>query len=143
MANAAPAPVALTARDLHIHLADILILDHEDVVLREGERVALVGRNGTGKSTVLKVLSGVETFYTGELTRRRGLRAAYLPQEVTLDPDRTVRASILDGAAEVCELLRQYEGHSDRDARATAALEARIEVLGGWLLEQRLAELSS
>ena len=143
VANAAPAPVALTARDLHIHLADILILDHEDVVLREGERVALVGRNGTGKSTVLKVLSGVETFYTGELTRRRGLRAAYLPQEVTLDPDRTVRASILDGAAEVCELLRQYEGHSDRDARATAALEARIEVLGGWLLEQRLAELSS
>jgi ATP-binding cassette subfamily F protein uup len=143
VANPAPAAVALTAQSLHIHLADKLILDHEDIVLREGERVALIGRNGTGKSTVLKVLAGVESFFTGELTRRRGLRAAYLPQEVALTDGETVRENILDGAAEVRELLHQYEGRSPGDAKATAVLEARIELLGGWLLEQRLEELSS
>jgi len=143
VANPVPAPAALTARDLHIHLADLLILDHEDLVIREGERVAVVGRNGCGKSTVLKVLAGVENFFTGELALRRGLRAAYLPQEVVLDPARTVRECILDGAAEVCELLHQYEGRKPGDAAATAALEARIEHLGGWLLNQRIEELSS
>lgn len=143
MANPVSAPAALTARDLHIQLADLLILDHEDVVIREGERVALVGRNGCGKSTLLKVMAGVESFYTGELALRRGLRPSYLPQEVALDPDRTVRDCILDGAAEVLALLHQYEGRTPGDAVATAALEARIEHLGGWLLNQRLEELSS
>jgi ATP-binding cassette subfamily F protein uup len=143
VANPVSAPVALTATDLHIHFADTIILDHEDIVLREGERVALVGRNGTGKSTILKVLSGVESFYTGEIIRRRGLRATYLPQEAALDPDRTVRENVLAGASEVLDLIHQYEGRTPGDAKATAALEARIEALGGWLVEQRLEELCS
>lgn len=143
VANPAPAPVALTAREIHIQLADRLILDHEDLVLREGDRVAVVGRNGCGKSTVLKVLAGVETFFTGELAMRRGLRPAYLPQEVALEPERTVRECILDGAAHVRSLLRQYEGRQPGNPAATAQLEAQIEQLGGWLLDQRIDELVS
>jgi len=143
VANPVPAPVALTAREIHIQLADRLILDHEDLVLREGDRVAVVGRNGCGKSTVLKVLAGVENFFTGELTMRRGLRPSYLPQEVALDPERTVRDCILDGAADVLALLHNYEGRQPGNSVATAELEAQIELLGGWLLNQRLDELIS
>ena len=90
--------VILTATQLHVQIAGNVLVDNQDLLLHEGERVGLIGRNGSGKSTLLKILAGKEHFYTGDVTLTRGVRAAYLPQEVDLTHGKTVRENILEGA---------------------------------------------
>ncbi|MBQ7649851.1 MAG: ATP-binding cassette domain-containing protein, partial [Victivallales bacterium] len=64
----------LSATALHFQIAENVLIDNQDLIVREGERVALVGRNGTGKSSLLRILSGHEKFFTGELSTRKRLR---------------------------------------------------------------------
>lgn len=123
-------------------MADKVLVDHEDFAIREGERLALVGRNGTGKSTLMRVLVGAESFYTGEISRRRGLRCSYLAQEIALRDDATVRDNILDGAADILELVAHYESATS-GSQEQLALEAQISLLDGWRLEGRAEMLGS
>jgi ATP-binding cassette subfamily F protein uup len=88
MADAAP--TLLTALDLGVRYNEHVILDGASLTIREGEHVGLVGRNGSGKSTFLKILAGQQTADRGEITRRRGMIISYLSQEFTLDPAKTV-----------------------------------------------------
>ena len=60
--------VILTATQLHVQIAGNVLVDNQDLLLHEGERVGLIGRNGSGKSTILKILAGKEHFYTGDVT---------------------------------------------------------------------------
>lgn len=135
------APVAITATSLDVHIADSIILDHQDLLVHDGERIGLVGRNGSGKSTLLKILAGQEHFFTGEVALRKGIRAAYLPQEVSLVNGLTVRDNILRGASETLRLLHEYE-HTAHGA-STESLERQITALNGWDLDVRLEMLLS
>src|SRR5262249_56333136 len=80
------APTLLTATDLVVRYNERVIFDRASLTLREGERIGLVGRNGCGKSTFLKILAGVVQPDGGELTSRRGLVSGYLSQDFALDP---------------------------------------------------------
>ncbi len=131
-------PVLLTGTSLHYQISDTVLLDSQDILLREGERVALVGRNGSGKSSLMRILSGREQFFTGEITRKKGLRVQYLPQEVELRAGLTIREAILEGAADLLDLLREYE-HCEGPRQAE--LEHQISIRGGWDLENRLETL--
>lgn len=64
------------------------LLDQTDFTLEESERIGLIGRNGTGKSTLLKVLAGLEFLDDGKLQVRQGLRMTYVPQEPVFDPQK-------------------------------------------------------
>ncbi|MGL5631891.1 MAG: ATP-binding cassette domain-containing protein [Azovibrio sp.] len=84
------------------------LLDHADFQLDPGERVALIGRNGTGKSSLLAALAGVGNLDDGGVWRQPGLRLAYVPQEPVLVPEHTVFESVVSGLGEVSRLLEEY-----------------------------------
>ena len=134
-------PVVLSATGLDIRLAGSVLLDKQELVLREGERVGLIGRNGSGKSTLLRVLAGREHFFTGEVNTRKSLRIAFLPQELDLPAGQTVRDSVLGGAAEVLNLIHEYE--TTAPGRHLHDLEMAITARDGWNVESRLAMLLS
>ena len=110
--------------------------------MQEGERVGLLGRNGSGKSTFLKIVAGTMQPDSGEIVRRRDLMTGYLPQVFDLDAERTVHANILEGARRIMEWIAEYEAGPANEARA-AELLAWIDHADGWELEHRIKSLIS
>ena len=130
-------PSILNAQDLYVRYNEQVVLDHASLAIHEGDRVGLVGRNGSGKSTFLRILAGQLEPDTGTVARRRGLVVGYLPQEFALDPQLTVLENIRTGAAHVLDLIAEFEsipGHTGRHDE----LEERIRVLDGWTLDRRI-----
>ena len=121
------------------------LLDHTAFALEPGERVALIGRNGSGKSSLLKVLAGLERLDDGTLQLQQGLRVHYVPQEPQFDADATVFEAVGQTLAEPRALRRRYEALAADPAAATHPheldeLQSRLEALGGWTWEQRVTE---
>lgn len=131
------AQALLTAKDLVVAFNDRVILDSATLALHEGDRIGLVGRNGTGKSTFLKVLAGLHTPDSGEVAARRGLVISYLSQEFTLDPKKNVLENIRDGASHVLGLIKEFEALPAASKRHEE-LEERIAQLDGWNLDNRI-----
>src|SRR5205807_298462 len=104
----------------------------------DNDRIGMVGRNGSGKSTFLKILAGVQAPDKGEVTQRRGLAIGYLPQAFALDPLLTVEENIRAGARLVLELISEFESLPAASKRH-ADLEQRILHLDGWGLDHRIA----
>jgi len=88
----------LSANEIRLAYGHQLLLEGITLNVSPGEKVALVGRNGCGKTSLLKILAGENEADSGEISRRRGLRVGYLPQEFELDPTATVLAYIEAGA---------------------------------------------
>lgn len=118
------------------------LLDGATLAVEAGEKVGLVGRNGCGKTTLLRILSGEEPPDAGEVTRRRGLRVGYLPQEFELDGERTVRENIQSGAADLLDWLQRYEAGQGSESEL-AELQHRIDAADGWNLQARIAAEAS
>ncbi|MBR0457993.1 MAG: ATP-binding cassette domain-containing protein [Victivallales bacterium] len=133
-------PVMLLATGIHYQIAENVLIDRQDLILREGERVALVGRNGCGKSSLMRILAGTEQFFQGDISTRKRLRAAYLPQEVDLTSGATVKACILEGASELMEMIHEFE-HAE--GRRQQELEDTINRRNGWDLENSIKTLAS
>ncbi len=127
------------------------LLDHADLELRKGERVCLVGRNGEGKSSLLRLISGEQAADDGEVWLRPGLRVAALAQEVTLDSRAPVFDVVAGGLGELAALISSYHhaAHAlgqGQDAGALdrlATLQQELEAGGGWQLEQRVESVLS
>ena len=114
------------------------LLDHTDFSLESGERVGLIGRNGTGKSSLLKILAGCDKVDDGDISVQSGVRIAYVPQEPTLDLGSTVFEAASEGLRDAREARDLYLAHPagvDLDA-----LQSRIEALDAWNWEQRVSE---
>ena len=124
----------LTLVNAHLAFGHLPLLDDADFSLVEGERVGLIGRNGTGKSSLLKILAGLEQPDDGMVQRQQGLVTAYVPQEPALDGHATVFEAVQQGLAPVLDLIAQYEsGQGDLDA-----LQTQIEANDGWQWKQRV-----
>ncbi len=128
----------LTLTDAHLAYGHVALLDHTDFALEAGERVGLIGRNGTGKSSLLKIIAGLERPDDGELRLQQGLRLALVAQEPQLDGAATVFDAVSEGVAEAKALRERYEAHGADDD--LDALQTRIEALDGWTWEQRVTE---
>jgi ABC transport system ATP-binding/permease protein len=126
------------AMEIEVRHNTRVLLDRASLALEEHDRVGLVGRNGSGKSTFLRVLAGLQEPDAGEVTRRRDLVIGYLPQEASLDPALTVEENIRVGARPVLELIREFEA-LPADSKKHADLEHRILALDGWEIDHRLA----
>ncbi|HUP07615.1 MAG TPA: ATP-binding cassette domain-containing protein [Caldimonas sp.] len=113
------------------------LLDGASFALESGERVGLIGRNGTGKSSLLKVLAGLERLDDGIVQATQGLRIRYVAQEPAFASGATVFDSVAEGVAEARELRRRYEAHAPGED--LDALQAAIEAHAAWNWEQRVA----
>ena len=126
----------LSLVDAHLAYGHVPLLDGAAFALESGERVGLIGRNGTGKSSLLKVLAGIERLDDGLLQVQQGMRIVYVAQEPAFDAAATVFEVASEGVAEAKALRARYEAHmpgEDLDA-----LQTRLEALDGWTWEQRV-----
>ncbi len=125
----------------------VALLDHAEFSLEAGERVGLIGRNGTGKSSLLKVIAGETRLDDGLLTLQQGLRVAYVEQEPAFDPAISVFDAVAGGLAEIRDLISEYDqitakmgaGDDGELLERMQYLQARIDVVDGWNLENRVA----
>lgn len=114
----------------------VALLDRTSFSLEANERIGLIGRNGTGKSSLLRILAGMERPDDGTLQMQQGLRLAFVAQEPILDRDDTVFDAVCSGLASVRSLVDAYcEGIGDLDK-----LQSAIELQDGWNWEQRVDE---
>jgi ABC transport system ATP-binding/permease protein len=126
----------LTLSDAQLAYGHHPLLAHADFALETAERVGLIGRNGAGKSSLLKILAGLERVDDGTLQLQQNLRIAYVAQEPVLDPARSVFDTVREGLAPVLDLVDRYtRGEGDLDA-----LQGRIEAEDGWNWQQRVDE---
>ena len=128
----------LTLLDAHLAYGHVPLLDGAAFSLEPGERVALIGRNGAGKSSLLKILAGLERPDDGSLQVQQGTTRFYVPQEPAFDATATVFDVVGQGVAQARELRLRYERHEPGED--LDALQTRLEALGGWTWEQRVQE---
>ena len=127
----------LSLSNAHLAYGHVALLDNAAFSLETGERLGLIGRNGAGKSSLLKILAGLEKLDDGLLQLTQGLRIRYVPQEPAFEPGHSVFEAVSEGVAEARALRLAYEEHApgvDLDA-----LQTRIEALDAWNWEQRVA----
>lgn len=128
----------ITLQDAQLAFGHVALLDHTDFSLEPQERVGLIGRNGTGKSSMLKILARLEKPDDGILQVQTGLRVAYVPQEPVLDLEATVFDAASLGLADAREARDLYL--SGADGLDLDTLQSRIEALDAWNWEQRVEE---
>ncbi len=128
----------ITLQNAQLAYGHVALLDHTDFSLESQERVGLIGRNGTGKSSLLKILASLEKPDDGTLQVQTGLRIAYVPQEPILDLQSTVFEAASKGLADARAARDLYL--SGADGLDLDALQNRIEALDAWNWEQRVEE---
>ncbi len=114
-----------------------------------GAKIGVLGLNGSGKSSLLRIIAGTDPNYTGEITRSKGYSVGILEQEPQLDPDKTVKEIVEEGKKELVAMLHEYDAVSNKMGEATpdelekllekqAQLQEKIEAANGWELENVL-----
>jgi ATP-binding cassette subfamily F protein uup len=126
----------LSLSDAHLAYGHVALLDGAALSLESGERIGLIGRNGTGKSSLLKVVAGLEKLDDGLLQLTQGLRIRYVPQEPVFSDGGTVFDAVSEGIAEARAVRDAYEAHAE--GVDLDALQSRIEQLDAWNWEQRV-----
>ena len=128
----------ITLLDAQLAFGHVALLDHADFSLESSERIGLIGRNGAGKSSLLKILGGLSKPDDGSMQVQQGLRIAYVAQEPQLDAQATIFQAACVGLETAIALREQYlSGASGLDLDA---LQSQIEALDAWNWEQRVEE---
>jgi sulfate-transporting ATPase len=116
-----------------------------------GAKIGVLGLNGSGKSSLLKIMGGIDTNYEGEARPQPGIKVGYLPQEPELDPNKDVRSVVMEGLGGAFAQVARFNEISDRFAdpeldpdemnkllEEQAKLQDAIDAAGGWELERKL-----
>src|SRR5436309_1809343 len=111
-----------SASELVVRFGSQVVLDKATVTIVEGERVGLVGRNGSGKSTFLQIAAGAMKPDAGEFNQRRDLVVGYMPQLFELEEKATVHANIVSGAQRILDLIAEYETAPAESSAATKVI---------------------
>lgn len=141
----------ITLDNAHLSFSRWLLLDGAGFTLDAGEKVALIGRNGVGKSTLLQVLAGTCALDKGVLWRDDAARLAYVPQEPPLDPEHTVFEAVAAGLGGLSQILLDYHAVShdlaqegtDTDALLTRLqkIQTALEAQDGWSAQNRVEQV--
>ncbi|MBV1775244.1 ATP-binding cassette domain-containing protein [Burkholderiaceae bacterium DAT-1] len=136
----------LTVEHAHLAFGHVALLDDASFSLESGERIGLIGRNGAGKSSLLKAIAGQTKLDDGEIRIAREAKVAYVPQEPPMRPEATVFETVAEGLGDLRQLLVEYHdasvkaGTGDGDAldRMTA-LQHELEARDGWRVDSLIA----
>ena len=125
------------------------VLHHADFQLDPGERVGLIGRNGEGKSTLMKAISAIIPADSGEIWRQPGIQVAMLEQEPCLPEQDTIYDAVADALGDIGHWIAEYHrlsehAHADEDALTQMGrLQHQLETQNGWQLQQRVEQVLS
>ncbi len=145
----------VTLNSASLHYGHVPLLDHADLVIEPGETIALIGRNGEGKSTLMKVITDETRLDDGEIWRQPGLRVSYLMQEVPVDDTRIVFDIVASGIEGLGQLISDYHRVSHEFSQQSpdsndlvlasrlADLQDELEQKDGWRLEQKVETVIS
>ena len=128
----------ITLLNAQLAFGHVALLDHTGFSLETNERVGLIGRNGAGKSSLLRILGGLAKADDGTLQVQQGTRIAFVEQEPALDPNATIFQAASAGLAGVIALREQYLAHAE--GVDLDALQSQIEAADAWNWEQRVQE---
>ncbi|GEK47499.1 ABC transporter ATP-binding protein [Bisbaumannia pacifica] len=131
----------LRLEQLQLAYGPQVLLDGAELVLEKGERLALVGRNGTGKSTLLRLVSGEILPDGGTLWRAPGLKVGVLAQDLPVASGETIFDVVAQGLPEAGSLLAEYHHlvqQDDPDMKRMATLQTQLEAIDGWSFNQRI-----
>ena len=143
----------LSVENASFAVGHVALLDKTSFQLDSGEKIGLIGRNGAGKSSFLKILAGVQKLDDGQIIVQNNLKIVYVPQESFFDKDATVFDTVAEGLGEIRDLLRRYHhvghdlenGSSEILLKELNELQLEIEAKDGWKLDaavkQTLGEL--
>jgi ATP-binding cassette subfamily F protein uup len=132
--------------DAQLAFGHVALLDHADFSLEAGERVGLIGRNGSGKSSLLKIVAGLAAADDGLIARQSGVTSAYVPQEPQFAPGISVFDAASQGMGDAHDLLMRYEAaaarladsHADADLAELNRLQSELDAAGAWQLRTRV-----
>ena len=139
-----PAMAVISLSDAQLAFGHVALLDHAEFALETGERVGLIGRNGTGKSSLLKIIGGRSKLDDGLLVIQQGTRIAYVEQEPQFDPSLSVFDAVASGLGEVQDWLQQYETLTARLAEDESLLDqlhevqAKLDATDAWSMQSRV-----
>ncbi len=144
-----PAQYIFTMRDLRrFYPPDREVLRGINLSFFPGAKIGVIGANGSGKSSLLRIMAGTDDGFTGEARLTPGFTVGYLPQEPALDPGKDVAGNVTDGVAEIKALLVRFDevcsAMADPDAdfdkllAEQAQLQDRIDAAGAWELDRKL-----
>lgn len=143
----------LSVENASFAIGHVALLDKTSFQLDSGEKIGLIGRNGAGKSSFLKILAGVQKLDDGQIIVQNNLKIVYVPQESFFDKEATVFNTVAEGLGEIRDLLGHYHhvshelehGSDDVLLRELNELQLEIEAKDGWKLDaavkQTLGEL--
>lgn len=143
----------LSVENASFAVGHVALLDKTSFQLDSGEKIGLIGRNGAGKSSFLKILAGVQKLDDGQIIVQNNLKIVYVPQESFFDKDVTVFDTVAEGLGEIRDLLRRYHNVSHELENVSSEtllkelneLQLEIEAKDGWKLDaavkQTLGEL--
>ncbi len=143
----------LSAENLSFAVGHVALLDHASFQLDSGEKIGLIGRNGAGKSSFLKILAGTNKADDGQLIIQNSLKVVYVPQENFFNPEVSVFDTVAEGLGEVHDLLRRYylvsqqleTDHSPDLLKQLNELQTALEAQNGWqfdaAIQQTLTQL--
>ena len=133
-----------------VHPPDKVVLRDIWLSFYHGAKIGVLGANGAGKSSLLKIMAGVDTEFIGEARPAPGIKIAYLAQEPELDPEKSVRENVEEAVSEMRDLLREFEEISAKFAEPMeademekllekqASVQEKIEAHNGWELDRKL-----
>jgi ATP-binding cassette subfamily F protein uup len=134
----------ITLENIYKSYSDKTLLNGISLGINEGEKIGLIGINGTGKSTLLKIIAGVEPYDSGNINKLSNLTIKYLPQNSNYNDEFTVIEQIFNGSSEVMSLLREYEKAvyqiqkfpEDKNIqRKIFTLNSKMDALNAWTIE--------
>ncbi len=137
-----------TYRLARFYPPDRTVLENISLSFYPGAKIGVIGANGAGKSSLLKIMAGLDDGFTGEARLTPGFTVGYLPQEPALDPAKDVKGNVMDGVAAVQTLIDEYnavmakwadpDADYDKIGAEQAAFEDKIAAADAWSLERNV-----
>ncbi|HNQ68301.1 MAG TPA: ABC-F family ATP-binding cassette domain-containing protein [Bacteroidales bacterium] len=132
----------LQADNLSKRYGEKLLFEEISIHIAESQKIAIVAKNGTGKTSLLNILAGVDTGDTGKITMKRDLRIAYLPQDIILNPEKTVLEAVFFQDDEIISTIREYNDCiAGEDHSGLQPILDKMDRLNAWDYESRVKQI--